>query len=152
MYYSQHKKGFMNNSNVKQSVPFFMVTNMDNSLNFYVERLGFIIKNKWEPRGKIEWCWLQLDDASIMLQEYRQNSPTNNLGEGVSVYFICEDALTIYHHITSNGLSTSEPFVGNNMWVVGLKDPDGYNILFESPTDVPEETMYSDWKRKANTN
>jgi hypothetical protein len=31
------------------------------------------------------------------------------------------------------------------MWVVRLIDPDGYNIFFESPTDVPEETMYADW-------
>lgn len=142
----------MSKSNVKQSVPFFMVTNMDRSLYFYIEKLGFAIKNKWEPGGKIEWCWLQLGNASIMLQEYRQNPPTDRLGEGVSVYFICEDALTIYRQICSNGLSASEPFVGNNMWVVGLKDPDGYNIFFESPTDVPEETMYSDWKRTGNTN
>lgn len=142
----------MSNSNVKQSVPFFMVTNMDNSLNFYIEKLGFTIRNKWEPKGKIEWCWLQLGDASIMLQEYRQNPPADKLGEGVSVYFICEDALAIYHHISSNKLSISEPFVGNNMWVVGLKDPDGYNIFFESSTDVPEETKYSDWYRTSNTN
>lgn len=117
---------------------------MDRSLNFYVERLGFTIKHQWEPKGKIEWCWLQLDNASIMLQEYSHN-PTEKLGEGVSVYFICEDALTIYNHIISKGLSPFEPFVGNNMWVVRLSDPDGYNILFESPTAVAEETMFSDW-------
>jgi lactoylglutathione lyase len=143
---------FVKNSNVKQSVPFFMVTNMDSSLNFYVEKLGFTIKHQSEPRGKVEWCWLRLDNASIMLQEYRQNRPTERLGEGVSIYFICEDALTIYNHIISNGVSTSEPFVGNNMWVVGLTDPDGYNILFESPTDVPEETMYSVWIKANKTN
>jgi lactoylglutathione lyase len=31
------------------------------------------------------------------------------------------------------------------MWVVGLKDPDGYQIYFESPTDVEEETLYTEW-------
>jgi len=133
------------NPNVKQAVPFFMVANMHNSLNFYVKGLNFAIKHQWEPRGKIEWCWLQLDNASIMLQEYRQNSAPDKLGEGVSIYFICEDALIIYKQIIANGLSTSEPFVGNNMWVVALRDPDGYNIFFESRTEVPEETIYSDW-------
>jgi hypothetical protein len=29
------------------------------------------------------------------------------------------------------------------MWVTPLVDPDGYKIFFESPTDVPEETVYS---------
>jgi len=36
------------------------------------------------------------------------------------------------------------------MWVVGLKDPDGYNILFESPTEVQEETLYSEWLKMKN--
>lgn len=132
------------NLNVKQAVPFFMIVNMTNSLNFYIKGLGFELKNKWEPGGNIEWCWLQLDNASIMLQEYRR-PPAEKLGEGVSVYFICEDALKIYSQVISRGFSAREPFVGNNMWVVSLKDPDGYNVFFESPTGVPEETMYSEW-------
>ena len=60
--------------------------------------------------------------------------------------------LAIYNQIVSNALSVSEPFVGNNMWVVGLKDPDGYNIFFESPTSVPEETTYSDWVKTSKEN
>ncbi len=134
-------------SNVKQAVPFFMVTNMDNSLSFYVNALGFEVKNNWKPRGTIEWCWLQFDSASLMLQEYRNDPPAERLGAGVSVVFMCNDALKIYNEIISHGLSPDEPFVGNNLWVVGMKDPDGYNILFESPTDVPEGTMYSEWIR-----
>lgn len=138
------------NPNVKQAVPFFMVVNMTNSLHFYMEGLGFELKNKWEPAGKIEWCWLELGNASIMLQEYRDNVPANKRGEGVSVCFMCEDALAIYKQILSSGLSTSaEPFVGNNLWVVSVIDPDGYNIYFESPTDLPEETTYSEWLKTA---
>ncbi len=141
------------NSNVKQAVPFFMVVNMPASLNFYVQGLGFELKNKWEPRGKIEWCWLELGNASIMLQEYRNNIPVDKRGEGISVCFMCEDALTIYKQILSKGLSaTAEPFVGNNLWVVGLKDPDGYNVYFESPTDIPEGTTHSEWLKTAKSN
>ena len=29
------------------------------------------------------------------------------------------------------------------MWVTEMTDPDGYRLLFESPTDVPEETKLS---------
>jgi hypothetical protein len=56
--------------NVKQVVPFFMVSNMDRSLSFYIEGLGFTRKNQWIVDGKIRWCWLELGDAAIMLQEY----------------------------------------------------------------------------------
>jgi hypothetical protein len=30
------------------------------------------------------------------------------------------------------------------MWVTSVSDPDGYELYFESPTDVPEETVLSD--------
>jgi hypothetical protein len=53
----------------------------------------------------------------------------------------------IYNEIISRGIDASEPFVENNMWVTGLKDPDGYCLYFESPTDVPEETTYSKWNK-----
>jgi hypothetical protein len=33
--------------------------------------------------------------------------------------------------------------VGNGSWVTALKDPDGYELYFESPTDAAEETVYS---------
>ena len=135
------------NVNVQQAVPFFMVVNMENSLDFYIKGLGFELKNKWVPRGSIEWCWLQLGNAALMLQEYRNSLPTEKLGEGVSICFMCEDALKIYEEIRARGLVPEEPFVGNNLWVVQLKDPDGYKIAFESPTDVPAETRYADWIR-----
>jgi lactoylglutathione lyase len=35
--------------NVKQVVPFFGVTNMEASLRFYVEGLGFKMKHWWIP-------------------------------------------------------------------------------------------------------
>jgi hypothetical protein len=81
-----------------------------------------------------------------MLQEYRPGSPlaTAKLGQGVSICFQCRDALAIYRDALSRALEPQRPFVGNNMWVTILTDPDGYKLDFESPTDVPEETVYSD--------
>lgn len=124
-----------------------MVADMGKSLDFYVGGLGFELKKKWEPNGTIEWCWLYIDYVALMLQEYRANIPTIKKGEGVTICFICQDALVIYQQALAKGLAVDEPFVGNNYWVVGLRDPDGYLIIFESPTEVPEETTYSDHNR-----
>jgi uncharacterized glyoxalase superfamily protein PhnB len=133
-------------SNVQQAVPFFMISNMEASLRFYVEGLGFQRINQWIVDGKIRWCWLQLGGAALMLQEYRPDSPLANakLGEGISVCFQCKDALAIFHEARTRGLAPRTPFVGNNMWVTILADPDGYKLDFESPTDAPEETIYAD--------
>jgi lactoylglutathione lyase len=132
--------------NVEQAVPFFMVSNMEASLRFYIDGLGFRRTKKWIVDGKIRWCWLEIGRIAIMLQEYVPDSPlaTAKLGEGLSICFQCRDALAIYHEALARGLKPKTPFVGNNMWVTILTDPDGYKLDFESPTDVPEETVYSD--------
>jgi lactoylglutathione lyase len=135
--------------NVRQAVPFFRVTDMEASLRFYVDRLGFKMKNQWipdlaedNPNGKICWCWLELGDSAIMLQEFLpERRPNETLGSGTTICFMCEDALAIYRELKAKGIQLRQrPFVGNGLWVVSLSDPDGYRIEFESPTDAPEES------------
>jgi catechol 2,3-dioxygenase-like lactoylglutathione lyase family enzyme len=136
-------------SNVKQAVPFFMVSDIQESLRFYVDGLGFEMTIKWETDGKLQWCWLKLGDVALMLQEFWKDGshsgrPEGKLGQGVSICFVCEDALAIYRDIKSKGIEAKTPFVGNGMWVVSVSDPDGYRLDFESRTDVPEETVLTD--------
>jgi lactoylglutathione lyase len=139
----------INSTNVTQAVPFLGVTNMDASLRFYVDGLGFTLKQWWipeeaadKPDGRIRWCWLQRGDAALMLQEFLpEQRPKETLGSGTSICFMCEDALALYREFTANGIQTrSRPFVGNRLWVLPVSDPDGYRIDFESPTDAPEES------------
>ena len=136
-------------TNVMEAVPFFAVSNMENSLRFYVDGLGFEMTHQWIDAGAVRWCWLRRDGASLMLQDFRRENgeswtPGGQLGLGVSIMFICRDALAIYHEATARGLHPSRPFVGNGMWVTSLRDPDGYSVEFESYTDVPEETVYAE--------
>jgi len=136
-------------TNVQQAVPFFRVSNMEESIRFYIDGLGFVMTKKWIDEGKLRWCWLELGNAALMLQEFRKEGheswrPEGKVGIGVSVCFMCKDAIAIYRESVSHGLKASTPFVGNGLWVTGLSDPDGYRVEFESPTDVPEETVYSE--------
>ncbi len=134
--------------NVRQAVPFFNVKDIEASLRFYVDGLGFKITRSWDPAGRVRWCWLELDQVSIMLQQYWKDGrpggrPDGALGQGVSVCFMCADAIAVYHAAKSRGLEVSTPSVGNHLWVTSLTDPDGYRLDFESPTDQPEDTVYS---------
>jgi len=135
--------------NIKQAVPFFGITNIEASLRFYVDGLGFAIKYRWDPDGRIRWCWLERDGVVLMLQEFWKDgrpggAPPGTLGNGMSVCFMCEDAIAGYHEALARGLSPARPFVGNRLWVTSFVDPDGYRVDFESPTDVEEETVYAD--------
>jgi len=135
--------------NLKQVVPFLGVTDMKRSVRFYIDSLGFTMKHQWTPEGKLRWCWLTRGGASIMLQEFVKQGhgghrPEGVLGQGVSLCFQCEDAVTLYHEFRARGIEASEPFVGNSMWVTVLSDPDGYKLDFESVTDTPEDTKLSE--------
>ncbi len=135
-------------SNIKQAVPFFWVSDMDASVQYYTEGLGFEMTNKWVDNGKIRWCWLQQGGAALMLQEFwtegdRTNVPEGKVGEGISIYFICEDALAFYNQVHARGILASLPVVRNSLWTTSLADPDGYNMVFESAADAPEKTVFS---------
>ncbi|MBV9075320.1 MAG: VOC family protein [Acidobacteria bacterium] len=146
--------------NVKSAVPFFGVTNMEASLRFYIDGLGFRMKYSWipdakesNPEGKIRWCWLELGEAALMLQEFLKAGEHNvylegkiskvpeNLGAGMSICFQCADSLALYREFKSRGVQIAKkPFVGNRLWCVNVIDPDGYKLWFNSPTDAPEES------------
>ena len=133
--------------NVRQVVPLLNVSDMAGSLAFYVDGLGFRMSNSWTPEGRLRWCWLTFGEASVMIQQSWDEAegaiPTPQpAGGGVTMCLMCEDALAIWRKARSRGLSPDQPFVGNGLWVVSFRDPDGYRLDFESPTDVPEDTRY----------
>ena len=141
--------GSSSNGNVKQVVPFLRVSDMERSVRFYVKGLGFTIRNRWVVDEKLRWCWLELGGAALMLQEFPKEGhdswvPACKVGEGVTLFFICEDAIAVNREARARGLEASEPQVGNAMWVTCLSDPDGYRLDFESPTNVPEDTKLSE--------
>jgi lactoylglutathione lyase len=97
-------------TNVEQAVPFFWVLNLEASLHFYVDGLGFKKTKEWIDQGKLRWCWLELGGAAHMLQEYRPGTiPSTKRGEGVSICFQCKDAIAIYHDAITNGLKPQRP-------------------------------------------
>jgi lactoylglutathione lyase len=146
---SSHPAAPQAGPNVRQAVPFFWVRDIEASLRFYVEGLGFAMKNRWIDAGRLRWCWLELGGAALMLQERVSDGrhtdlPEGPVGVGVSIHFTCEDALSIYRDMRARGLDAKRPFVGNGMWVAEVADPDGYRLSFQSSTGAPEESVFTE--------
>jgi lactoylglutathione lyase len=134
--------------NVTHAVPLFNVTDIEASLRFYVNGLDFQLVRNWSPEGRLRWCWLERERVAVMLQQYWRDGqpggvPAGPLGQGISICFMCADAIAVYHAAKARGLEPAQPFVGNGLWVTSFMDPDGYRLDFESPTDVAEESAYS---------
>ena len=134
--------------NLQQTVPLLAVADMTATLRFYVDGLGFAIARRWDDQGKLRWCRLERGGAALMLQEFAKEGhdswrPEGKVGEGVTVYIICDDAPAIHRVAKSRGLAPTVPVVENGMWVTRLTDPDGYKLAFESATDAAEDTVFA---------
>src|SRR2546423_12968670 len=102
---------------VQQLVPLLMVQNMDASLRFYVEGLGFSLTKKWTPEGRIRWCWLELGTAALMLQEFvsgGHHAPPigAHVGAGVGLHFFFPCAFAFLHVMREAGIPAPPSLLG----------------------------------------
>src|SRR5450759_5029659 len=96
-------------ANVTSVAPMLLVTNMEKSVAYYVNGLGFTIINTWMPDGNLRWCWMELGAAALMLQQLRpsdrdQMGMNPTMGAGAALYFQCQDAVVIYRQAIAQGL------------------------------------------------
>ena len=106
----------MNSSIVKirQTVPLFAVADMEKLVAFYVDGLGFEMREEWVKDDELQWCWFQRGDIAIMVEKFQTNPPAN-IGAGLMLVFICEDAKAAHREFKERGIQVGDPFVGNNM-------------------------------------
>lgn len=122
---------------VRELVPLLFVRDIERSTVFYRDSLGFEVASKWEPDGKLAWCRLQRDGSAVMLQQATaEDEPAEGRGRGIGFFFICDDAEAMHAELSDRGLHAAPPHVAfYGMKQVFLKDPDGYELCFESPAE-----------------
>ena len=121
-------------------VPILAVADIHQTVSFYVDGVGFEKTGEWIENGRLRWCMLEYPGgAAIMAQEYGSDEePPEDRNTGIKMYVWCSDARAFHREAIARGIAAGKPFVGNGMHVVEMKDPDGYEIAFQSPTDEPE--------------
>ncbi len=122
---------------VRKLCPLLFVQDINRSIEFYRDKIGFKMANQAETRGKVFWCWLERDGAAIMLQQAgEEDGPAEGRGSGVVFYFICDDAEAMFAELTSRGLQLKLPKVAYyGMKQLFVPEPDGYSICFESEVE-----------------
>ena len=122
--------------------PLLQVYDMQSSLAFYCDVLGFELLEKAGPPDDIGWVMLKLNKSYLMLNtlyEMADRPQTPDMQrfqshQDTCLYFMCEDPDRVYDHIIQNGIKADKPAVAPyGMKQLYFSDPDGYSICFQSP-------------------
>jgi uncharacterized glyoxalase superfamily protein PhnB len=113
------------------------VKDLQKSLSFYQEAVGFAIDRKIERDGKLRGVALKAGDVSISINQDDWAKGLDRIkGEGFSLRIITDQNIDeIANHIKKNGGTLdSEP--ADMPWgsrAFRFRDPDGYRIAISSP-------------------
>lgn len=120
-------------------IPELTVSNIDVSKKFYLS-LGFCIKYE---REEDKFCFLELENNQIMIQEDNDNWSTGKLlypyGRGINISMSISNVEEYYNRLKNNNikffkeLMTNEYRAGEEIYFDKeflIQDPDGYLLRF----------------------
>ena len=119
------------------------VYDMQASLRFYRDLLGFEVVHSWGLADQLSWVRLRAGDSSLMLNTAynagrRPVSPDATRVSGhvdTELYFECADADHAYTYLRARGCDVKAPVVSYyGMKQVWLQDPDGFQVCLQSPS------------------
>jgi uncharacterized glyoxalase superfamily protein PhnB len=120
-------------------VPLLQVFDMQTSLTFYCDVLGFEIVQRTDHDW---WAMIRLGDATLMLNTAYQDderpvSPDPGRVRGhndVSLYFEFGDLDALHAHLRARGCDVTPPGTTSyGLRQLNARDPDGYELCFTAP-------------------
>ncbi len=127
--------------------PLLSVCDMPRAVRFYRDVLGFELVGTLPSMGpdRFHWCLLRLGDAEVMLNTtYEHDDRRPPVPEAArvaahwdtSLYFGAPDVEAAYEALRASGAPVEPPVVAPyGMKQLSLRDPDGYNLVFQWPVD-----------------
>ena len=113
-------------------IPLVDVSDVERSIEFYKNALGFTIEDKLTWNGSIEWALLSSGPVCIMLSNGDDPRDDTYVVPKNGVFFIYpEDIDGLYQSLQSKGYETSALQAGQRgAREFYLQDPDGYVLWF----------------------
>jgi catechol 2,3-dioxygenase-like lactoylglutathione lyase family enzyme len=116
--------------------PFFIVANLQASVAYYVERLGFRLEFDG-PEGDVYYAGLTREAANIMLKEITPDvgpcpNHTRHGWARWDAYIYALDPDSLFAEFTQRGASFVKElsFIDKGLWGFEVADADGYVIAF----------------------
>jgi uncharacterized glyoxalase superfamily protein PhnB len=121
---------------LEPAVPLLQVFDMQTSLKFYRDILGFEIVQQTNHDW---WAMIRLGGATLMLNTAYEDDqrplapdPKRILGhQDVSLYFDYDDLDALYTHLKAQGCDVTPPAdTSYGLRQLSVRDPDGYELCF----------------------
>jgi catechol 2,3-dioxygenase-like lactoylglutathione lyase family enzyme len=120
--------------------PLLNVQDVSRSLAFWRDVLGFEVVSTWDSEGRMAWARLRNGAISVMLNG-RGGAPAHRTARerytDAVLYFGVDDVHALVRDLRSKGVEVEDPESQEyGLDEVVIRDPDGYDLAFTSPTDV----------------
>jgi catechol 2,3-dioxygenase-like lactoylglutathione lyase family enzyme len=130
-------------SNLNYIFPFFIVENLQPSVAFYVDKLGFEVRHIGPADGPY-WAIVGRDNISIMLKAITPEiipvpNNTRHPWAPWDAFVSTADPDLLFEEYSSRGLAFRQPIMDNHDGLHGfeLADADGYVLFFGRPITNP---------------
>ncbi len=126
---------------IGEHVPMLVCSDVQVSIRFYRDILGFEIADRMDDVGLTGWASLTRGSNRIMLTSASYlKAPEKNsdgtLDSDVIHYFHCEDVVGIRTHLLNAGVEVSDFYVRfYEKKEIEFRDPDGRLLIFGEDTD-----------------
>lgn len=124
-------------------IPMLNVSNIETSLDFYRDALGFEVVS--DPAAVSAWRWatIRSGDTELMLSESSREPPPRRIadphadtGWPAIFYFYPDDVVALYAHVIAEGFEPSALEVTHyGMREFSMPDPDGHVLSFGQDAD-----------------
>jgi catechol 2,3-dioxygenase-like lactoylglutathione lyase family enzyme len=129
-------KGELANRNLESISPFFIVKDLQDSIAYYVERLGFQLDFQGPPDG-VYYAGVSRDGIGIMLKTIMpgvlpQPNHTRHEWARWDAYIYTRDPDTLFDEFSQRGATFVKKlsFIDHGLWGFEVTDADGYVIAF----------------------
>ena len=126
---------------IGEHVPMLVCTDVQASIKFYCDLLGFEVADRMDDVGLTGWASLTRGTNRIMLTSASylkapEKNEDGSLDSDVIHYFHCEDVVGIHSHLKNAGISVSDFYVRfYRKKEIEFFDPDGRLLIFGEDTD-----------------
>ena len=112
-------------------VPFAHVKSVPDSVAFY-GKLGFEVRNTFQPAGESEPVWAYLESGRAQLMLAKADGPFDADQQAVLFYIYCDDVAATRAELEQAGIGVGKiahPFYAPR-GEFRVQDPDGYVLMF----------------------